>query len=1361
MKLDLKQDYFITAKESEQNFSIVDRLLSKSLPHCFKATKVQRASRYMEQKVLMKMWTCIETDPVFNVQLENILKYWALLLTTNDDLFSCPSQNCLLPVLKSCDDDDPMYHFLRQIKMPFLAEGIIFSGAISNMFCPKLHDHNRVLQNMFYLHQEHDISHFLSTPALEVLVNYLRNINFRTSPDCVHYLYGLPIFEDVDKNLTTLSGHDVYVWPDNVCPSGWKKWIEGKNIIFLNPRGLWHKISSEEIGIRRLPAEVLYVLHIFPQFSKLNVEERYQQLKHIRDHMFQIAQIQKSSATDKSKRRSASNFIYAMENLPCIGNDGEKLHCISEFYDHREEIFITFKKHFLFVPKKLLANEERKWMEFLCELGLQTIVTTNKFLQLCSSVARGEEENTQISSSVLLRYLFPPRFVLRADYVAQWHRDPSFLSRVSQIQFVCIKKVTELTWIASSCCSSGSGTEILTTLRGTADIEHKSLLWTMIPIIELPLGAAIIYPGTLQSLGIVTTPKMSDVIANIIKISQSKFADPSLFDRYPDKYIKPNKCESITDVLLQNYNFLESQTLNDVELQKLSSCQCIPVYADPKAKETIKEHFVVLVNPDCVVTSADATTYFPLLHVLPRKMFGCTALLDKIGVMSTIGLKHFSLILSKAFEHSEEMELEPNMNEAVEFAVKKMFSKLKEIRQQKKPSMSAEMISEVLSPLYLPTTEKKLCLSTSLLYCDSTIYKTMKVDLSETELRILNIPCTTYGFDAEQLCLQLPSDIRPITISQCCEQVISSTSLVIRESEVATRIKESLAIPSLSKTLILIVGVITKDNSLKKKFEEFLKNVLTNVCIQSVNRLQTSIRLTVVEPHKVIGYATVNYHIQEDSDGKTVTIYLDSNLSINVPGMFLQPIIEYFITHIKQLGATTENTDMYHFFEMALQGRSRNDHMSILQTLDPYQVFSLDVDDYEFKDDVKPCIGKLVPRSWHHRLVQDFSNFFHSEEWVGYEDVEDHIIFAQIVCPIMSEGAEIPLNFLIMYKILIKEDDDEGIEVCPLKLYKFSKGKKIVITEAHSMALVSYEGEITSEGILSNSTGSEEGREELNMKKIKIKLCKELNIIWRLPIAEKKQAIRRLYLKWHPDKNLDIPKQAEEIFTFIRRQVERLEKGLPLENPECIDPAPPRQSGSSDAYHSQWGSYFRQWDDTANQHKNYAFSEERFQQSGGGGGGGWWQGRGGGGGGDEPRPSPNPSEGRRWLRQAADDCEALRVLHSQLIATPDIAIAGHVCFMAHQVAEKALKGGKYIVCGLGDRGLKSHNLTNHAYALQFEKQLYGLSSFTAPLENYYLDTRYPNRVPPPQTPSEKYTASEADKAKRNAEEVLKMMRSLM
>ena len=104
--------------------------------------------------------------------------------------------------------------------------------------------------------------------------------------------------------------------------------------------------------------------------------------------------------------------------------------------------------------------------------------------------------------------------------------------------------------------------------------------------------------------------------------------------------------------------------------------------------------------------------------------------------------------------------------------------------------------------------------------------------------------------------------------------------------------------------------------------------------------------------------------------------------------------------------------------------------------------------------------------------------------------------------------------------------------------------------------------------------------------------------------------------------------------------------------------------------------------------------------------------------------------------------------------------------MAHQVVEKALKGGQYALCGVDGQDLKNRKLTEHADALQalqgVPPEIQDLAQHCIPLKDYYLKTRYPNCWPGGNNiPSDYYTREQASEAKDHAKAVLDIVKSIM
>lgn len=112
------------------------------------------------------------------------------------------------------------------------------------------------------------------------------------------------------------------------------------------------------------------------------------------------------------------------------------------------------------------------------------------------------------------------------------------------------------------------------------------------------------------------------------------------------------------------------------------------------------------------------------------------------------------------------------------------------------------------------------------------------------------------------------------------------------------------------------------------------------------------------------------------------------------------------------------------------------------------------------------------------------------------------------------------------------------------------------------------------------------------------------------------------------------------------------------------------------------------------------------------------------------------ADGKRWLSQADNDLSAARLMM-------DGGFYAQVCFMCHQVAEKALKALAYY---RGDRYVTGHSL------LELLQEISGtypdMSQFEAlmgTLNQFYVPTRYPDALPGG-TPFETYNQSQAQEA---------------
>jgi len=126
-------------------------------------------------------------------------------------------------------------------------------------------------------------------------------------------------------------------------------------------------------------------------------------------------------------------------------------------------------------------------------------------------------------------------------------------------------------------------------------------------------------------------------------------------------------------------------------------------------------------------------------------------------------------------------------------------------------------------------------------------------------------------------------------------------------------------------------------------------------------------------------------------------------------------------------------------------------------------------------------------------------------------------------------------------------------------------------------------------------------------------------------------------------------------------------------------------------------------------------------------------------------------EGRRWLRQATEDLRWTHHLAEQG--------AYHLaCFLAQQVAEKALKAFLY---AQGEEIVLGHSVERLcAEAAAYEPAFQEWARSWSILDGYYIPTRYPNGLPAG-IPSDVYTQRAAASAVELADEVVTRVGELL
>ena len=1351
------KSYFI--QPQDKNETTILRIIEENLPVELKSVAVVLdASSVISRDRLFSLWKCFAKDHVFTKRIEDILAQWALLLSQDNRLFSKLSD--IQPVLGEysyVSSQKNMWKVAKKIGMPFLDSSVV----VATVDCPSLSDGKRILFNMYHVNKETPLKSKLDITELNNIITYLESVEVMSdsSLEVIEQVISLPLFENIDGNYTSLTDYGAaYVWPDGACEIAYQKWLEGHSAVFIKSRGRWSELGgAQKLSIGVISTEELYHMYIFHHFCKMNSAERHQHLEYIRDHLHRTmnfySKLQLQSKSSKSQRElheRAVNFIHSLKKLKCIGEDGA-LHQVSDYCDHSVEILRVFPKHFLFLPDEYRCTSDEEWLPFFRDLGLKQGVTQQEFLEFCRETATGRSVSgveLKDCSRVLLEFLFSRGH--------EW--GCTFLSQVSEIAFVFQAPLPKLSWVLPTVFP----VDQMVMLKGSAPFFRASVLWTVKPIVNLPADPS---KAIINGLGITSDPNSADVIKNMQNISEkTQYAQLSLFDKYPDHLVCQKGKTTLLHIMAQNFAYLNrahAKMVADYELASLASLPCMPVYDRTGSDADINK--VVLVKPCQVVhaewNEAQVKKFHPLLHCLPNELNSIPDVLKHLGIKASLELHHIQIVLEGAYEASKDFELDINTEKRVKLAIQYLQKFLEPYQHE------LDKAGPLLSPLYLPDSENKLRPSKSLVYGDSINYwGEITLDLKGVPYFHFDIKVADYEVDAPVFCNMLPEVVGPIGLSTVCKQMVLDSSKEVANSKVAEQLLATVKFEEIPAGIVSFLNRFVGKQDNERDLKEVLRRFFSTIEVVTVEDLR--IQIALIEFRKTIGTKNTSFcFVPGETQSK---LYLDSSLSYPVDdddaySEVAQHLCNILCQNMKaNLTADRKKREIAKLIKMCLKSASV---AQIEKVLSGYGV-KLDGQMHGFLKK----LGEIVPDCWHHRLDQDIDNVFNPMEYVGYEVKEGHIIIAQIVHPVVADD-ETP-KFERKYRIYVKEDDKEGIDVNILSLYKFLVGcRKPRIqpvpeeSEEQAVALFDEGGQLPKlrQNII-----------EEDLLGIMKKLCTHLKEIWKLPEDLRKKAIRRLFLKWHPDKH-DNPEWAEKVFKFMMKQIEHLEKGEPLDDPEDDVKAPstggpscfsrPRRGGRRRYNYRGWDSHsswfnFKQWSDTAHQQGSSSDFEDSFFGGGGEGGGSsstrseYYPF-------DDEREEKDPEEGHRWVKQAEAEFKVLMVVHSQLSACSGY---GSVCFMAHQVVEKALKGGVYALCGMDGRSLIDHNLSRHAQALQAEKpeETLGLADHTIPLEDYYLKTRYPNQWKGyTDIPFDHYIQEDADQAKDHAKAVLDIVNSVM
>ncbi|XP_063807744.1 sacsin isoform X3 [Pseudophryne corroboree] len=1340
-------------------------LLSSVLPREYK-TKVfvPWKDNFASESWLKNTWHFIsesvsfkddQTDmtTTFDTVIET-LKDWALLpgikFTVSPGQLIIPDGDVLLPLslmhiaIFPNAQSDKVFHTLMKTGCIQVALSKICSK--DNILLPLLAGHTAnidnplsILRAIYHMIQSSTFrtEKIVETDFDALLMYFNCNLNHLESEDAISILKSLPCYKSVSNRYITLSKYGTcYVLTKSIPTAEVDKWSHSLSFAFLE-----EKIHLKELysALGCVPVDDLeiYAKHLLPKFENLSYNAKLEHLIYIKNRLCNLEET--SSVKDQLYTKLA--------DLAFINDASGRLKPAKNFYDRTIRVFEVMLSEKMFIPLDFFKRLEQitkpknqsafflSWIKFLRNIGLKHVISQQQLLQFAKEIsmrANAEgwtKEVLQNTVDVILFHVFQERTDLLSG---------NFLKELSMIPFLCPERApVELVRFHPQ-YQEVNGTLPLIRFNG-AQVNPKfkqtdvmQLLWTSCPILPEKATPLTIKEHEGSSLG---PQEQLEQILTLLNVN----LDPSV-----DKVI--NNCRNICNI-----------TTVDDEIVKTRSKVLRSVYEflSTEKKEfkfqlrgvafVMVEDGWKLLKPEEVVINLECESDFkPYLYKLPLELGTFHQLFKNLGTEDVVSTKQYVEVLGRIFKSSEGKQLDPNEMRTVKRVVSGLLKNLQ--NDSAKVRNDFENIRDLA--LYLPSQDGRLVKSSILVFDDAPHYKSriqgnigvqMLVDLSQCYMG------KDHGFHTRIIML-LPQKLRPRLLSSILEEQLDEETPKSCQFGTLCSLQGRLQLLLSSEQFITGLIRIMKhenDNAFlanEEKAIKLCKALREGLKVSCFEKLQTTLRVKGFNPipHsksetlaflKRYGHAVILLYIQH-SDSKDINFLL-------ALAMTLKSATDNLISDTSYLIAMLGCNDIYRINEK-------------LDSLGVKYDSSTEQSKLEL-----PMPGTPIPAEIHYTLLMDPTNVFYPGEYVGYlVDAEGGDSFGSYqptytYAIIVQEVDKLDDNSDSLGKFYqIDIGYSEYKIVSSLDLYKFSRpeesaqNKDSAPTTPSSPTEFPPPGPRTAHSFPNKESNKTNSSKHQSPKKIKLnslpEILKEVTAVmdqaWKLPESERKKIIRRLYLKWHPDKNAENLDIANEVFKHLQNEINRLEKqAFADQNAERTARRTfTTQSARFQSDKFSFQRFYSSWNEEATSHKSErqqynetfasttgSYNSKRFFVP------------------PTFKSVGNPVEARRWLRQARANFSAARNdLHKNANEW--------VCFKCYLSTKLALIAADYAVRGKSDKDVKPTALAQKIE--EYGQQLEGLSKDVQTLEAYGVDslkTRYPDMLPFPQIPNDRFTSDVA------------------
>ncbi|XP_063955000.1 sacsin-like [Lytechinus pictus] len=1056
----------------------------------------------------------------------------------------------------------------------------------------------------------------------------------------------LPCYKQLDGAYISLSQSPiVYVIKGNLSCEEMLKWMAEYNATFLR----------EDYGLKELfkavgcifvsECEALFKF-IFPKFDLLSSETRLQYLETLSKH--------------KRTMEVGGEHCMKLQSFQLLENSAGVLRRGRDFFDQGNRVFQEMLSENKFPSKEII---DKLGHSFVLKFGVQCKVTADMFLEyaneLSMNLGKEKKERKKLAeqSKTLVNELFRN---------CTLHTDVSFLKRIKLIDFI-VTDAPELSLAKLHAYHMDINMGVR--FDSSSVHENKELVWCSMRLLPEYISSIESHchchrskDFILEKLGVVNKPVIESVIENTRKmccnVHDQEIRDFQVlskvmktayhyFNSACDRHQENHRCGDRTD------RCRACQMMSD----KLSDVPCVVIQTVPP-----------LVKPDSVCRLSCGDLFQPHLYQLPDSLIPFSKFLYCLGSTPTPSFRQLAKVLNGLASHSTKEVKNPNMLQAIMSASKLFLQEIESLTSGATlKTLQADL--EDIQIVHLPGSSKgQLLPSTEIFIKDNTDHTKRLV---RSHVPFMPDELTKLFKNAQSLIDSFPQHLRPRSLKACViERVGTSARPCLYQQngqcKFGTRLNGIIKSLEFSEAVKRLIEEGC-DTGIDADHEGIAK--LHSLQLQCMAELPTFL---FIDGMKIEGSLANPATCMNTEDGACIKVTHTEDNERSAYIEVVKGVAQAVVQHVDMLSADSsrEIPKLLRNYKLIRPNEQTEDHDEGI---------------------APPKLGSRIPTDILHLLEQNLYLRFIKGEYVAYQldnDLGEHVVPIHIYAQVL----DIPENLLspLRNKYLIDVGAEDPLWVSGLNLFKFlipdepvETGMSIIVychpSDGHGPEDPASRQTPPTTDVPQTEVPPKPQPYPDNIDEAKEEVSNQLEEIWELDEEERKKAIRRMYLRWHPDKHPEERKIfATEVFKHLQNEIERLKAGRKRTgkagNTGKSSSSDPRGGGSF--FDDDFFEFMRNWArEEGRRRESY---QRNFRESGYFGN-------------SRSRhcppsfddaPEPDMPRASVWFKQAKSDLAA---------SSNDFDKEAYewVCFKSYHAAEKALKAALFASRGTSNH---SHNL---------------------------------------------------------------------